>query len=624
MMKAPMTSSSCDHVDNDDDVYSNVQDQNIQVYVNVTRPDAPYDPLIPSTHPVPINELGHHVALHHGDNNKQFNQQYQELYKGDDKGVVIGFSEQNVPFNRFKNITPYDDNIIVLETHLHVTNCQREYVNASYIDGYSSPKKFIACQAPLKKTLVDFWRLIWQEKLEIIVMVTNLKEGTKNKCEQYWPNNHMEPEHFGPFTVTLLDEQVLPDFVIRHISVKFEDISDTVRNITQYHLTSWPDHGVPDYATPLMILHKQVMNRWSSLPRGPPILVHCSAGVGRTGTFIAIDLALEQAKKENVVDIAGIVNRLRQQRMKMVQTLDQYVFIHDAVLESVICGETEIPSDKFQSITMKDGDKFKSQFHLLSQVTPDPNDVDCTTAKGNSRENRSNKYLPPDKFLVSLKKSREYINASYMNGYREKRTFIIAQSPMENTVRNFWKMIMDHKVSAIVMLCELIEDEKESCYQYWVPDNPVIFGEYVIETVSEKRQDGYIERTFQILSEKDDSLRNVVQFQITDWPQDGIVREPRTVLQVIDDVIHRQQQVGGGPIVVHCSDTVSRTGVYCSASIALEQCKIEGVVDVFQVTKAVKRSKPGAITSLEQYISIHEVIEKYLAINSTYGNFNLL
>ena len=81
MMKAPMTSSSCDHhVDNDDDVYSNVQDQNIQVYVNVTRPDAPYDPLIPPTHPVPINELGHHVALYHGDNNKQFNQQYQVIY----------------------------------------------------------------------------------------------------------------------------------------------------------------------------------------------------------------------------------------------------------------------------------------------------------------------------------------------------------------------------------------------------------------------------------------------------------------------------------------------------------------------------------------------------------------
>ena len=168
-----------------------------------------------------------------------------------------------------------------------------------------------------------------------IVMVTNLKEGTKSKCEQYWPNTATKNETYGPFTVTLQDEQVYPDSVIRKLSVmviysyilfssvlstlQIQDESNDSHTLTQYHLTSWPDHGVPDYATPLMSLHKQVMAKWS--PSKHSILVHCSAGVGRTGTFIAVDIALEQAKKEGVVDIAGIVNRLRQQRMKMVQTL---------------------------------------------------------------------------------------------------------------------------------------------------------------------------------------------------------------------------------------------------------------------------------------------------------------
>ena len=101
--------------------------------------------------------------------------------------------------------------------------------------------------------------------------------------------------------------------------LQIQDGSNDSHTLTQYHLTSWPDHGVPDYATPLMILHRQSTKSWS--PSKGPILVHCSAGVGRTGTFIAVDIALEQAKKEGVVDIAGIVNRLRQQRMKMVQTL---------------------------------------------------------------------------------------------------------------------------------------------------------------------------------------------------------------------------------------------------------------------------------------------------------------
>ena len=128
-------------------------------------------------------------------------------------------------------------------------------------------------------------------------------------------------------------------------------------------------------------------------------------------------------------------------------------------------------------------------------------------------------------------------------------------------------MIVDYSVSAIVMLCELEENGnvkltelylipllilQESCYQYWIPNEVAMFGEYYVQMVSERKLNGYIERMFKISSEKDGNLCNVVQYQITDWPEDGIVREPRTVLQVIDDVIHRQQKIGGGPIVVHC------------------------------------------------------------------------
>ncbi|XP_041379294.1 receptor-type tyrosine-protein phosphatase alpha-like [Gigantopelta aegis] len=273
-------------------------------------------------------------------------------------------------------------------------------------EGYSCSKKFIASQGPMKKTLVDFWRLVWQETPQVIVMVTNLKEGSKNKCEQYWPKSLKEPIAFvGPFTITLLDEQVLPDFAIRRLKIKV------------------------------------------------PILVHCSAGVGRTGTFIAVNIALEQASKEGVVDIAGIINRLREQRMKMVQTVDQYAFVHDAVLERVICGKTEILTDKYRSELqkLKECDPrthqtgLESQFNLLFQLTPKPDDVHCNTAEVNSDKNRSDKYLPRE-------------DCRTMNGYREKKAFIIAQSPMENTTRDFWKIIMDYKVPAIVMLCELEEN----------------------------------------------------------------------------------------------------------------------------------------------------------------------
>ncbi|XP_019850672.1 PREDICTED: IQ and ubiquitin-like domain-containing protein [Amphimedon queenslandica] len=134
----------------------------------------------------------------------------------------------------------------------------------------------------------------------------------------------------------------------------------------------------------------------------------------------------------------------------------------------------------------------------------------------------------------------------------------------------------------------------------------------------EARRKAEFERRMNPRTKKDFDL---LYHALENWPQDGVVREPHTVLQVIDDVIHRQQKIGGGPVVVHCSDTVSRSGVYCSVSIGLEQCKAEGVVDVFQVTKAVRRSKPGAVTTLEQYTSIYDVIDTYLQMNETYGNF---
>uniref|UniRef100_A0A1X7TQ11 Protein-tyrosine-phosphatase n=1 Tax=Amphimedon queenslandica TaxID=400682 RepID=A0A1X7TQ11_AMPQE len=131
-------------------------------------------------------------------------------------------------------------------------------------------------------------------------------------------------------------------------------------------------------------------------------------------------------------------------------------------------------------------------------------------------------------------------------GYREKRAFIIAQSPMENTVRDFWKMILDYKVSAIVMLC----GEEDCCFPYWLSGRK--YDEYGLEVTNEINSNGYTERMFKVSSDKEAISRNVLQLQVADWPQDGVVREPRTVLQVIDDVIHRQQKIGGGPVVVHC------------------------------------------------------------------------
>ena len=201
----------------------------------------------------------------------------------------------------------------------------------------------ISSPGPLPSTLVDFWRLLWQERPPIIVMLTNLKEGNKIKCQQYWPDSGSK--EFGPFTVTITDQQVLADYTIRILSVKVSvfslycvsmllysvlfvftvavydpQLEGSTRNFktTQYHFTIWPDHGVPDYASPILGFHNRVKSQHN--PSKGPLLVHCSAGVGRTGTYIVIDNVLEQIAAEEVVDISGAIVKARNQRMKLVQT----------------------------------------------------------------------------------------------------------------------------------------------------------------------------------------------------------------------------------------------------------------------------------------------------------------
>ncbi|ELU17533.1 hypothetical protein CAPTEDRAFT_137901, partial [Capitella teleta] len=171
---------------------------------------------------------------------------------------------------------------------------------------------------PRAKSLTDFWRMIWEQKVERIAMLTNLVEIGNNKCTQYWPEKVNGPPMVSDqFTVKLLKEDVWPDFTRRQMEVSKKG-SNSVRPVTQYHYTTWPDHGVPSHATALWRLFRKLTQ---DADNTQPIIIHCSAGVGRTGTLIAMDHMLDQASKENGIDVYACVTALRQSRMHMVQTV---------------------------------------------------------------------------------------------------------------------------------------------------------------------------------------------------------------------------------------------------------------------------------------------------------------
>ncbi|XP_026518556.1 receptor-type tyrosine-protein phosphatase eta-like, partial [Terrapene carolina triunguis] len=192
-----------------------------------------------------------------------------------------------------------------------------DYINANYMPGYNSKKEFIAAQGPLPNTVQDFWRMIWEKNIYAIVMLTKCVEQGRTKCEEYWPDKGSN--YYDDITVTLVSEYVLPEWTIRDFTVEDRDATES-HSVRQFHFTSWPDHGVPETTDLLINFRHLVQENIRQNPPDSPTLVHCSAGVGRTGTFIAIDRLIQQIEMDNISDVYGVVYELRMHRPLMVQT----------------------------------------------------------------------------------------------------------------------------------------------------------------------------------------------------------------------------------------------------------------------------------------------------------------
>ncbi|NXX17917.1 PTPRJ phosphatase, partial [Podargus strigoides] len=259
-----------------------------------------------------------------------FAEEYEELKSaGVHQPKFAAELAENRGKNRYNNVLPYDISRVKLSDQGSATD---DYINANYMPGYNSKKAFIAAQGPLPNTIEDFWRMIWEKSIYSIVMLTKCVEQARTKCEQYWPDK--QSKSYGDIIVTMVSEVVLPEWTIRDFTVEKSNTPES-HTVRQFHFTSWPDHGVPE-TTDLLINFRHLVHEYSSQnPIDSPILVHCSAGVGRTGTFIAIDRLIQQIEMENTVDVYGVVYDLRMHRPLMVQTEDQYVFLNQCVMDII-------------------------------------------------------------------------------------------------------------------------------------------------------------------------------------------------------------------------------------------------------------------------------------------------
>ncbi|XP_075854770.1 tyrosine-protein phosphatase non-receptor type 13 isoform X7 [Microcebus murinus] len=236
---------------------------------------------------------------------------------------LIGQTKENRKKNRYKNILPYDATRVPLGD-------EGGYINASFIKIPVGKEEFvyIACQGPLPTTIGDFWQMIWEQKSTVIAMMTQEVEGEKIKCQRYWPNILGKTTMVNDrLRLALVRMQQLKGFVVRAMTL--EDIqTGEVRHISHLNFTAWPDHDTPSRPDDLLTFISYMRH----IHRSGPIITHCSAGIGRSGTLICIDVVLGLITQDLDFDISDLVRCMRLQRHGMVQTEDQYIFCYQVIL----------------------------------------------------------------------------------------------------------------------------------------------------------------------------------------------------------------------------------------------------------------------------------------------------
>ncbi|XP_043849975.1 receptor-type tyrosine-protein phosphatase H [Dromiciops gliroides] len=278
---------------------------------------------------ISAENLAAYVKEHQKDSNYGFAEEYQQLtLEGTGQMQTAALTLENKSKNRFSNVLPYDWSRVPLKPI--PDDPSSDYINASFIPGFFGPREYIATQGPLPQTVGDFWRLVWDQQSHTIVMLTNCVESGRVKCEHYWPLDAKPCSH-GRLRVTLKGEDVAQHWTIRDLQLFHMDLKESLF-VRQFHYTVWPDHGVPRSPDPLLAFQALFQKWLDQSPGGGPPIVHCSAGVGRTGTFIALNVLLRQLQKYQQVGVQSFVGEMRKSRPLMVQTEGQYIFLYQALM----------------------------------------------------------------------------------------------------------------------------------------------------------------------------------------------------------------------------------------------------------------------------------------------------
>nr|XP_034310069.1 uncharacterized protein LOC105317761 isoform X3 [Crassostrea gigas] len=554
---------------------------------------------------IPISDIESAINERREDEDNGFKREYAMLPYGEQHPCEDGIRQENL-----------DDHSRVILTELDKPS--GDYINANYISGLEEERAYIASQGPKQNTLDDFWTMIWQENVTQIVMLTNLKEGVQVKCFQYWPGK-MKARRHGKIVIKNKEEKQYAFYVIRKLSVSHKQQKKS-RTVMQYHYTAWPDHGTPDPLS-LVVFHSHVMRTRTSRNKSP-ILVHCSAGIGRTGMYIALDALYKAGKASGKINVAEYVKIMRTNRMNMVQTYEQYMTIFLALNEKFKASmETQSLPDFTKKMETLTGDHpanqtgIRKEFQKLMEIRPVYTSAYFKNSSQHLDNKRGNNVLPLDKYMLyltsSVGKRGNVINAIHVSSYQKDRAFIVTHYPTPEDAVDFLRLLNDHESDTIVCMNPLhaIESSKT-----WLPEiaSSRDVSPFVVQHESE--------------SDTEVKVTTVTIIHGERTPHSVVVVEPKGQLKSTGTppdtsflrsmVSYTRNLSTENPITIVSKDGASLCGVFCAVFNSIQQIEMDDNIDVFTTVRQLQTRRPEFCSTQEEYSLVYTTLRDYIETTS--------
>ncbi|XP_063924246.1 receptor-type tyrosine-protein phosphatase F-like isoform X2 [Zophobas morio] len=490
----------------------------------------------------------------------------------------IGLQRKNINKNRDRNrIIPYDTNRVVLKPMEGVGT--EDYINASYIDGYDRSKAYIACQSPKFCTIKDFWRMIWQENVSVIIMATNFFEHKKRMCAEYWPQSESEVYEYGEITIKLLRETTFELYAYQELEIAYGDESKNIRHI--HFMWSFDDSNMfyPNDVLPVVKLIRQQYENSSG-----PIVFHSGYGTGGVGILILCDLALQMIRKDNKVDFFSLTRTLRDQRASMITNMEHYIFSHLLMNEYSLEYSNPFQYSIGQNIKHDD---IKQQFNYLETLRQ----------YDNIFQEVSLQYCIPRHPFESVIVAR----------YGQRRKYLISREPKEEQLIDFWKMVARKSIGWVLFL------NKE------LPLSTRVTGSIEVVNITRKQ---VVNTAYGLMTEASLLIYNKISkkkihdhklyiFQFNNWKENQLL--PNSVCNFISVINYIHSKTAKEKLVlVSCSDGFTACGLFVVFSYIVEKYENEVEIDVCNAIRLARRSGRSFVSRTKQLTFIYKCIRDYI------------